>query len=400
MNILGVAKSMALEKMALEKPVQTIACDINTAKLKSRVVNHAEVRVLMIGEALNMQGGIVSVQKLILENIDSAFIVKHLPTLASSRSGEYIAKAVVFLKAIASLSVRLLQKKTDVIHAHVSERGSAYRISVVLFIAYLFHTPVVLHTHGSEFHSFYGGLPIVLQKWISWAFKSCARMIVLSESWKDFYVNDIGLLPEQVTVISNPVKIPTQIPSRSNSHKVKISFLGRIGNRKGAFDLIRAFSLLDDAQRECTELILAGDGEAEAARDLVKTLNLGSSITVLGWINSAQRDELLSSSNIFVLPSYNEGLPMAVLESMSWALPVITTPVGGIPEVITHGKNGLLVQPGDIKQLSLSLKSLIQDPSLRQSLGNTARMRIVPLGINLYCSSLSQVYTSVLDAST
>jgi glycosyltransferase involved in cell wall biosynthesis len=95
---------------------------------------------------------------------------------------------------------------------------------------------------------------------------------------------------------------------------------------------------------------------------------------------------------VFILPSYNEGLPMALLEAMSWGLPVITTPVGGIPELVISGTNGLLVNPGDIAGLSAALQSLVASEQLRLQLGNAARATVMPFEIGKYFSQLASVY--------
>jgi glycosyltransferase involved in cell wall biosynthesis len=212
-------------------------------------------------------------------------------------------------------------------------------------------------------------------------------------------VDNLGLKAEQVIVLPNPVKLPSQVPQRLGSHKVSFVFLGRIGPRKGAFDLIKAFACLSAEQKTRSVLTLAGDGDVEQARTLIKSLNLTDYITVLDWLDQEQRDALLAKADVFVLPSYNEGLPMALLEAMSWGLPVITTPVGGIPEVVTHKQNGLLVNPGDTQQLSEAMQSLIEDENLRLSLGSTARLRVIPLDVKNYLTSLSGVYHSVLGLS-
>ena len=129
--------------------------------------------------------------------------------------------------------------------------------------------------------------------------------------------------------------------------KLKFVFLGRIGKRggaldlakslisfpkqdKGAFDLIAAFAALPAASRQCAELVLAGNGDLEAANQLIIELGLEDKISMLTWLNPEQRDKLLSTADAFILPSYHEGLPMSMLESMAWGLPVIVTPVGGI----------------------------------------------------------------------
>ncbi|NEO94826.1 MAG: glycosyltransferase family 4 protein, partial [Moorea sp. SIO3G5] len=138
--------------------------------------------------------------------------------------------------------------------------------------------------------------------------------------------------------------------------------------------------------------------EVEQACQLVESLDLGDYIKVPGGIDSGQRDALLAKADIFILPSYNEGLPMAMLEAMGWGLPVITTPVGGIPELVVHGDNGLLVKPGEIPELSMAMQTLINDQALRLSLGRKARASVAHLNIEDYCSSLLNIYCSVLES--
>jgi glycosyltransferase involved in cell wall biosynthesis len=186
--------------------------------------------------------------------------------------------------------------------------------------------------------------------------------------------------------------IPLNIPDRINADLVNLLFLGRIGDRKGAFDLIKAFAAIPPAQQQHTRLILAGDGEGKRARELISNLNLTAQITILDWVNEQQRDELLAQAHVFILPSYNEGLPMALLEAMSWGLPVITTPVGGIPELVISGTNGLLVNPGEIDALSAALQSLVVSEQLRLQLGSKARATVMPFEVSKYFSQLADVY--------
>lgn len=354
------------------------------------------MKILMLGESLDRQGGIVSVEKLILEETRSEIVFKHIATLPK---GSSVRKVVVFTQAIVELIWRLLQREADLVYIHVSERGSAFRQAITTLIALLFRKPVIMHTHASDFHAFYSKLPQGIQQGMSWVFGSCNRFIVLSESWKKYYLENLGLQPERVIVLPNPVKIPAQVPPRTGSDKVNFVFLGRIGERKGTFDLINAFASLPDAPKTHARLTIAGDGEGEKARTLVKNLHLTNYITILDWVNQKQRDALLAKADVFVLPSYNEGLPMALLEAMSWGLPVITTPVGGIPEVVIQSKNGLLVNPGNIEQLSEAMHSLIKNESLRLSLGSAARQTVTPFDVNTYCDRLTNIYQSVVEST-
>jgi glycosyltransferase involved in cell wall biosynthesis len=361
-------------------------------------MSQSQLQVFMVGESPTLRGGIASVQKIILENISSDINFTHIATVSAYPSDPKLPKIVVFCRAIVKLFIHLIKRDIDLIHVHISERGSIYRKLVVAFLALLFRTPIVLHAHGSEFHLFYGKQPQIIKRLIDWVFSKCNRFLVLSESWKKFYVNQVGLSPNQVIVIPNPVKLPLQVPQRYGSDKVKFISLGRIGERKGSFDLLRAFASLPHSLLERAELILAGDGESDVAASLVRELNIKDHVTIFDWLDPHQRDKLLSEVNVFVLPSYNEGLPMALLEAMSWGLPAITTPVGGIPEVISHESNGLLVPPGDINLLSAAIQKLIENEDLRSCLGHEAVRTVAPLSAENYCHHLTRIYHSTVDS--
>ena len=135
----------------------------------------------------------------------------------------------------------------------------------------------------------------------------------------------------------------------------------------------------------------------EEARNLVESLNISDQTIFPGWINTEERDRLLEEGNIFVLPSYNEGLPLSMLEAMAWGLPVIVTPVGGISEIVSDGENGLLVEPSNIEQLSDAMKSLIANEELRISLGDRGRKSVEPLDITNYWLSFLNIYRSALQ---
>jgi glycosyltransferase involved in cell wall biosynthesis len=360
-------------------------------------MSKVKVRIVMLGDSLEHNGGIVTVEKLILKHAPPEIEIQHI---ATREDGSIAHKMMVFGKGLAALVWRLLSRKTELVHIHLADGGSALRKAIITLIAWVFRKPVLMHAHGPEFHLTYFGLPKWTQTGLSWIFQRCWRFIVLSKSWKDFYMLNCGLKEEQVFVLPNPVELPAQVPHRINATKVSLVFFGRVGQRKGAFDLIRAFATLPVEQKDRSQLIVAGDGEIEQGHKLVENLDLKEHITFLGWINSEQRDALLSKADVFVLPSYNEGLPMALLEAMGWGLPVITTPVGGIPEVVTSIQNGLLVTPGDIQQLSEAMQSLIENETLRISLGSAARASVAAFDVKNYFASLINIYLSILESKS
>jgi len=355
---------------------------------------HNPLKIIMLGPGLNVKGGISRNEQLFIEYAPAEVEISHIST---KEDGSILLKVRVFLSALVKLVWSLISEQIHLVHIHGSHRGSAFRQAMLTLLVVMFRKPIILQTHASEFHIFYANLASWLQKLLAWVFCKCDRFIVLSKSWQEFYTTKLGLAPEQVTLLYNPVEVPSQISPPSTSNPVKFLFLGRIGERKGAFDLIKAFSRLSEAEKNNSELIMAGDGEVEEARNLVESLNISDQTIFPGWIDTKERDRLLEEGNIFVLPSYNEGLPLSMLEAMAWGLPVIVTPVGGISEIVQDGENGLIVEPSNIEQLSDAMKSLIANEELRISLGDRGRKSVEPLDITNYWLSFLNIYRSALQ---
>lgn len=359
-----------------------------------------ELNVIMLGPTLAQKGGIATVENSILQSISPQVKIHHISTHEDSST---LRKIIVFARAMVELPISLLQRNPDLIHSHFAERGSVFRDMILTLISLAFRKPVILHAHGSEFKQFYANLPALLKKILGLVFRQSTRTIVLSESWKDYYISTLQLTEKQVVVLPNAIELPEEIGDKAAEDQgyrpITFIFLGRMGQRKGVFDLVTAFSQISPELKAKTKLILAGDGEVEKVRQLVKNLNLTEITTIFDWVDTQQRNALLKQADAFVLPSYNEGLPMALLEAMSWGLPAIATPVGGIPEVVKSYQNGLLVNPGDIEQLSAAIVSLVEDETLRLFLGKMARKDVEPFDIKKYCESLTEIYRTVVSES-
>ena len=372
------------------------------------------IKVLMLGTGFNIQGGITSVEKLILHHQRPSHIqIRHLPTIVQGSGWENI---IVFTRAIRDLVWAIFQSDVDILHIHFAERGSTLRKLIPIAIGLMFGKAVILHAHGATYQEFYASLPALAQKVVGFFISRVTKIIVLSKSWQKYYSSKFSLNESQAVVLYNPVEVPSVLPDRRGRQQLKFVFLGRIGKRggaldiakslisfpkqdKGAFDLIEAFAALPAIDRQHVELVLAGNGDLEAANELITKLKLTDKITVLTWLSAEQRDELLATADAFILPSYNEGLPMSMLESMAWGLPVIVTPVGGIPEVIIDRQNGLLVEPGNQSQLVRAMQALIRDEDVRISLGIAAYKSVEHLDIHHYMKSLLHLYTSVIEDS-
>lgn len=349
----------------------------------------------MLGPSLDHKGGMAAVERHILRLNLHEFNSK-ISHISTYEEVSAIRRLKIFFVALLHFSIGLVLNRFEVIHLHVSERGSVFRLSLMAVLGILFNKPVLIHMHGCEFDSFYDNLPTYMQQIISSIFRRC-YVIALSQSWKDYYICSCGLDAEKIITLYNPVDLHDQIPDRRHVSKTRFIFMGKIGERKGAFDLIQAVANLPEIDRDKLEVVIAGNGDICEAQEKINRLELQDCISVVGWLTRSECDQQLKNSHVFVLPSYNEGLPMAMLEAMGWGLAVISTEIGGIPEIVEHGRQGLLITPGNLTQLSDSIKYFIDHPSARLRMSKRSRHRVSLLNTEDYHDSLNSLYKNVLS---
>lgn len=345
------------------------------------------VRVLQFGPALGVRGGISSVEQLICDYLPPYVSMRHVPTM---EDGSAIAKASVFARGVQVLRRALESLDPTIIHIHFASRGSTLRKVILAEMVARAGRPLVMHAHGSEFDQFYRKLPAAVRRNVSRTLQRANVFITLSTQWRDFYVEECEVSPSQIVVLPNPVRVPAECTDRSARTRVQFLHLGRLGERKGSYDLVNAFAGLPEGIRNRARLVLAGDGDVEGVRKLAAPL--GESVEVHSWIDAHERDRLLRESDVFALPSRAEGVPMALLEAMANGLPSITSPVGGIPDVFRHGVDGLMVTPGDIEQIRAAMARYICDDEARLVAGRSARDRAHAFDVHVYARRLADIY--------
>jgi glycosyltransferase involved in cell wall biosynthesis len=316
------------------------------------------------------RGGMRSV---VVNYRDDGFIDRQGITLIHSYADKgFAGRQILLIRALASYFYCLLTRKVELVHCHAAMRGSFWRKALFAGLARRFGVPVLLHLHGSEMRSFYEGRSPRVRRLIARQLELANAVLVLSDSWKKFILE---IAPRAKTiVVPNYVRVP-EAPARPARRDVTVLFLGLLGQRKGIYDLLAAFARARK-QNLTLKLVVGGNGEIEEARRLARQLDVEDGVTFLGWIDEATRRDMLTLADIFVLPSYNEGLPMSVLEAMAFGLPVIATPVGGIPELITDGHDGRIIAPGDVVALERELLDLANSPELRHALGTAGHKRV------------------------
>lgn len=291
--------------------------------------------------------------------------------IETNRDGSVWQRLRVWVPAYLTLCMMLLRGQVSALHSHMAMRGSFWRKSAFNVTARAFGVPVMAHLHGSEFKTFYATQPAWRQRLISAEFARCRRVLVLSASWAEF-VRSIAPAA-RVTVLPNYVRVPgLASETRPSEGAVTALFLGEVGTRKGIYDLIPALSrALTTAPH--LHLQVGGSGEIDKARAAAQDHQVDSHVDFAGWVAGEKKIGALRAAHIYVLPSHNEGLPISILEAMSYGLPIIATRVGGIPELVREGTDGLLVDAGDVDALAAALSTLAQSPAQRHTMGRAAR---------------------------
>ncbi len=230
-------------------------------------------------------------------------------------------------------------------------------------------------------------------------------VVASAESVKEFYVKQVGADPDRVEVIYNAVDfgalatgaprdlLRTRLGLPSNA--LVAGVIARLTEQKGHRFLIDA--LAQTPGLDALHLLVIGDGPLRAElQKQAATLGIADRVSFLG----SRRDlgDLLSTMDIFVLPSLWEGLPLSLVLAMGAGLPVVGTAVAGVPEVVQHGSTGSIVPPGDANALGRALLALIESPGERLRLGAAAREYVLPrFGIDQYVKSVSALYERLLD---
>lgn len=294
--------------------------------------------------------------------------------LALRGRGSLAASLGVFVTALGRLAWGVLRGRYRLLHVNMTQRGSTLRAFFVVLIGWAGRTPVILHLHSSQYRDFLGSLPAPALALVRWMFHRADRVVVLGDTWAEYVRDTLRLEDTRVMVMRNAVPGPAVVPTRDSEGPVRVLFLGQLGQRKGAGDLIDALAA-PDVSALPWQATMAGDGDIEIYRRHAAERGLANRIHFTGWVDQPEVRRHLAEADVMVLPSYAEGLPLSVLEGLANALAVIATPVGAIGEVIEDGVGGLLVPPGDVPALAQALERVIRDEGLRARLATNGRAR-------------------------
>jgi len=293
------------------------------------------------------------------------------------------------LRGVIKLTKLIRKRKYDIIHVHL------FPADIFAALASLF-LPKDIVWIFSEHNDYNRRRSYKFCKILdSFTYSRYSKIICVSKQVQSALFSWLPSVNKKTKVISNAVPIPKFL----NLCPVKIYdilFVGRLTKQKGVEILLKAIKILKNKHSRNLKIAIVGDGDLkENLNDLTAELGLNKEVKFLGVREDI--NGLMDSAKIFVLPSRWEGFGLVIVEAMSNMLPVIATNVGGIPEIIENGKDGLLVPPENSGALARAINSLLENEKLREKLSQAAYKKVKEkYSIDVYSIHMLDFYKSFI----
>lgn len=340
-------------------------------------------KVLFIGPDLNGKGGISSVLHMYYQCFPE---FHYIPS--NSRKGT-MAGAVQLGKLMLRLPFERLRGRR-ILHLHGCMGKSWTRKTLIMRWGKLFGFKTIFHCHGGTAKEFFKEYGIERARKILDKYDA---VIGLSKGWADYFAETFGIRDK--TFYVNNIVLPGQQPlNLKYDGTERFLFLGEICDSKGLFDILHAMAQSD---LKNMSLHVGGNGEVERFKREVAKLGLTDRVFFHGWVTGEKKEMLLRHSNVMILPSYNEGMPITILEAMAWGKGIIASPVGGIPELIENNENGFLVNPGNTEEIAAAMNKYIADSKLFRIHGIKSLQKIQEFYPGQVLESLCNIYSRILE---
>lgn len=355
--------------------------------------------ILLIGPVPPPFGGqSVLVSSIVESNLTTEFRFKVI-NISHERPGP-IKRVLLTAEFIRQIVTSLwVEQGIGLIHIHTSAGIAFYEKALFSIIGKAFRKKIILHIHGGRFKQFWTSSGKLGQFLIRSSLKLNDSLIVLSKEWKNYFETDIKCtIP--VNVLENAIKADFLVPTKRQSSEITFLYVGHLKREKGLLDLLDAIRSLGKIVTFQFKVKLMGVGDTAANENMIKSAFVGSgvgNVDFLGLMSGEAKLQHFADSDIFVLPSHSEDMPISILEAMSHGLPVIATNVGAIPGIITDGVNGYLVSPHDVNSLAEKMKLLAENAALRRLI-STANINKIQTDYSFatYERKLGNIYDGLL----
>lgn len=315
------------------------------------------------------KGGVASVLLQYSKIFPGAIFIK------STSSVNKISNLIEFLLCISKLTWLLIKNSDLIVHIHGASYHSFYRKYFIFKICKWFSPKIIFHIHGGEFNKFYEKSSERVKNYIEDFISNADQIICLSPEWKIFFLENFN--PKKIDIVPNIISYPT-IQANKLNDTFNFLFLGRISENKGIWLLVDV--IIDHKKMlsgKC-KFFIGGNGEKDKLEELISKNDLGNVIEYIGWVSDEKKNNYFNKANAYILPSYSEGLPISVLEAMSYGLPILSTNVGGIPEVVKDNVNGYLIHSGNKKELIDKILYIVNNQKELPFLGKNSMKMVEP----------------------
>jgi len=306
------------------------------------------------------------------------------------------------LSTFFSLRRLVIREKPAIVHTHTSKAGILGRCA-----AKLAGVPTIVHTpHGHVFYGHFGPLAsrsfLLVEKLLAFI---TDRMIALTESEREDYITFAVSNPNKIITIHSGVEVDHYMNVEVNVEEKKktlgldpkVLVVGTVGwllPIKGPMYLLRAMERVWLSHPEI-QLVFVGKGDLEnELRKKASQIGVNKRVKFLGWRDDIP--EIMHILDVFVLPSLNEGMGRVLIEAMAAGRPIIASNVGGIPDLVIQGENGLLVPAKDIKALAEGIEYLLENQSERIEMGEKGRKMATNYGVNSMVEKIDRLYLELL----
>ena len=325
--------------------------------------------LLMLGAAPETRGSIAAV----VEAYRAHGLFRRWPIeyIVTHGDGKPLERAAIAARGLRRFGELLARERRVAVHLHTAARGNFWRDLPYMLATIAAGRPLLLQIHGAGFERFYDRCDSMARTVIRTILNRAAVVIVATDSRRS-WVRSICRNANAVSVPNPAAGIDvTRVPERRNM----VLFLGKLQQSKGIFDLLQAVAAVRATVPD-VKLVCAGDGERIAVARHAERLGIADAVKFTGWVGPSGKRALLENAALFALPSYDEALPMSLLEAMGAGVPAIASPVGGIQEVVVDGVTGFLVAPGDARTLERLLERLLTNQALAERVGAAARQSV------------------------
>jgi len=360
--------------------------------------------VILVGSRL----GRVEIKKLSKFNIEDKKNKYQKKTGAKNISYIIYMLSRFFVSFLWILKIISIHRKTPIKLIHSQDSGYAGLAS--LFAGKILRVPVVISSHGirhktleSFLKSKFNKILLKVEKNIDlFTINRADAIIAVNPATKKYYEK---LTKKNIEYIPIPIKVKNYGFSEKNRELIRnefaietkikvIGYVGRLSAEKNIATLLNSFVTV--TPNNFLKLMLVGTGPTELElRNLVKKNNIANNVIFCGSRNDVER--IISAFDIFVLPSFTEGMPTAVLEAMAASRAIICSDIPAHQDLVEHNKDALIVDPHKKEQLTQAIQQLCSNDSLKEKLGNNARLKVAQYDEELIFPKVLELYQKIID---